>query len=102
MGNDGGSIPTRGELVRTRSPPPRMDPVLQLVALWYYCALSAERLRAPVVACELGRLYNKDAVIKHLIERNMGEGSSSSSSSSSSSRGATEHIRRPKDVTDSA
>ena len=29
---------------------------------WQHCAISQEKLRKPVVACELGKLYNKVSV----------------------------------------
>lgn len=31
------------------------DKNAELVAKWHYCALSQEKLRRPIVACELGR-----------------------------------------------
>ncbi|XP_009080578.1 PREDICTED: protein RTF2 homolog, partial [Acanthisitta chloris] len=46
-----------------------VDKVAELVARWFYCALSQEKLRPPIVACELGRLYNKDAVIEYLLDK---------------------------------
>lgn len=33
----------------------QVDKVAELVARWFYCALSQEKLRRPIVACELGR-----------------------------------------------
>ena len=41
----------------------------ELVAKWNYYTLSQEMLRRPVVACELGRLYNKDAIIEFLLAK---------------------------------
>lgn len=35
------------------------------------CALSDETLRDPVVACELGRLYNKDVLIRKLLDKSL-------------------------------
>lgn len=48
------------------------------------CFLSQQELREPVVACKLGNLYNKEAVINALLNRTMPE--------------ALTHIRALKDV----
>uniref|UniRef100_A0A803V687 Replication termination factor 2 n=1 Tax=Ficedula albicollis TaxID=59894 RepID=A0A803V687_FICAL len=47
----------------------QVDKVAELVARWFYCALSQEKLCRPIVACELGRLYNKDAIIEYLLDK---------------------------------
>lgn len=39
------------------------------VTRWSSCALSGQPLAAPVVACFLGRLYNKSAVLEFLLAR---------------------------------
>lgn len=60
------------------------------MALWNYCALSQEILRRPIVACELGRLYNKDAVIEFLLDK----------SSEKALAKAASHIKNIKNVTE--
>ena len=67
MGNDGGSIPKRHELVKTKTTRSRDSEAALTHQQWAYCALSKQPLRAPVVACPLGRMYNKDALIAHLL-----------------------------------
>ncbi|KAM4698375.1 replication termination factor 2 isoform 2-T2 [Rhinophrynus dorsalis] len=69
MGCDGGTIPKRHELVKGPKKVEKVDKNAELVARWYYCTLSQERLIKPIVACELGRLYNKDAVIEFLLDK---------------------------------
>ncbi|CAG2177969.1 unnamed protein product [Oppiella nova] len=69
MGCDGGTIPKRDELVRTKRKRERADRSVQLAAKWRSCAISTAKLVEPVVSCELGRLYNKDAVIEYLLDR---------------------------------
>ncbi|XP_063260285.1 replication termination factor 2 [Prinia subflava] len=69
MGCDGGTIPKRHELVKGPRKVEKVDKVAELVARWFYCALSQEKLRRPIVACELGRLYNKDAIIEYLLDK---------------------------------
>jgi hypothetical protein len=72
MGNDGGSIPTRRELVKSaaRNPSTSELKATQLEAqthAWTYCPLSNTPLRAPIVSDCLGTLYNKDTILEHLL-----------------------------------
>ncbi|XP_041357172.1 replication termination factor 2-like isoform X2 [Gigantopelta aegis] len=69
MGCDGGTIPTRDELVRTRKKPEKKDRTAELDAKWKHCALSQEPLVPPIMACELGRLYNKESTLELLLDR---------------------------------
>lgn len=69
MGCDGGTIPTRGELVRTKKKPEQVSKEADLVVKWQHCAISLEPLRKPLVACELGRLFNKESVIEFLLDK---------------------------------
>ncbi|KAJ8329199.1 Replication termination factor 2 [Batrachochytrium dendrobatidis] len=68
MGCDGGSIPKRGELVKTKKAAEKPDAASQTLATWFFCALSKLPLQVPVVACGYGRLYNKSAVLEFLID----------------------------------
>ncbi|KAJ7074419.1 DUF602-domain-containing protein [Mycena amicta] len=88
MGNDGGSIPDRRDLVRSKKKAESVDKANQTRARWGFCALSKRRLQEPVVACALGKLYNKDAIIEFLLNRDAyGDGENICS-----------HIRSLKDV----
>lgn len=69
MGCDGGTIPKRDELVRTKKKSEQKDKVSELAFLWRHCSISQTQLRDPVVACGLGRLYNKDAVILGVLDK---------------------------------
>lgn len=73
MGNDGGSIPTRRELVKSSAAALSTTQVKEIQTeqqehYWSTCALSHQRLCLPVVSDSLGTLYNKDAVIDHLLD----------------------------------
>ncbi|KAG5640595.1 hypothetical protein DXG03_007992 [Asterophora parasitica] len=86
MGNDGGSIPDRRDLVKNK-PKVRMnenitrkllmtggkaeqaDKANQTRARWFFCALSKRKLQEPVVSCALGKLYNKDSIIEYLLDK---------------------------------
>ncbi|KAK4046919.1 Replication termination factor 2 [Microbotryomycetes sp. JL201] len=68
MGNDGGSIPKRDDLVRTKRARERYhDPKEHARLRWTQCALSKDMLREPVVASALGTLFNKEALIAYLL-----------------------------------
>ncbi|KAL8745341.1 MAG: hypothetical protein Q9184_007886 [Pyrenodesmia sp. 2 TL-2023] len=72
MGNDGGSIPTRRELVREAAKDKTSTQVKEvqtekLEHYWSYCALSQKPLAPPIVSDSTGNLYNKDAVLEHLL-----------------------------------
>ncbi|XP_077583337.1 replication termination factor 2 [Stigmatopora nigra] len=69
MGCDGGTIPKRHELVKGPKKVEKVDKNAELAAKWKYCALSQEKLKRPIVSCELGRLYNKDAIIEYLLDK---------------------------------
>ncbi|KAL5016735.1 hypothetical protein ScPMuIL_006324 [Solemya velum] len=77
MGCDGGTIPTRDELVKTKKKPEQKDKSADLAAKWKLCALTQEPLRKPIVACQLGRLYNKESVLEFLIDKSKFECASS-------------------------
>ena len=72
MGADGGTIPTRCELVKTRQKPEQKDKDSVRIYKWQYCNLTQQPLIRPIVACELGRLYNKEAIIEKLLEDKSG------------------------------
>lgn len=89
MGNDGGSIPLRRELVKSKPKQEQRDEQNVLRALWLFCALSkvssrrckqivrsiADKvlhqnpLAAPITADPLGKLYNKQSIIEFLLDR---------------------------------
>lgn len=69
MGCDGGSIPRRDEMVKLKKKAEKIDPEAELAAKWRHCALSGEKLKKPVVACELGRLYNKESLLLALLDK---------------------------------
>ncbi|KAF8588520.1 DUF602-domain-containing protein [Ramaria rubella] len=69
MGNDGGSIPDRRDLVRNKPKAEQADRHNQMVARWFFCAISKRPLREPIVSCALGKLYNKDAILEYLLDK---------------------------------
>ncbi|KAG8962284.1 hypothetical protein FRC03_004396 [Tulasnella sp. 419] len=71
MGNDGGSIPDRRDLVKSKPKAEQADKNNQTIAAWFFCALSKRPLQEPIVSCALGKLYNKDALIEYLLDKSM-------------------------------
>ncbi|KAJ1613224.1 hypothetical protein OIY81_1055 [Cryptosporidium canis] len=89
MGGDGGSIPKRGDVVKTKGygfkrnlggmgymPNAQVkltneetSTKLKLHERWTKCYLSNEPLNPPVVTCAHGLLYNKEAVINKLLNK---------------------------------
>lgn len=86
MGADGGSIPTRTDLVKPKKKEEKADPFELARVRWTLCQLSKDPLKPPVVTDQLGLLYNKEAIIKHLLDKDMPK--------------AFKHIRSLKDVVD--
>ncbi|CAL3963779.1 hypothetical protein PZA11_001295 [Diplocarpon coronariae] len=74
MGNDGGSIPTRRELVKNAA---RALNTTELKATqqeaqthaWTWCPLSNRPLNVPIVSDSAGTLYNKDAILEQLLPK---------------------------------
>jgi len=69
MGCDGGTIPKRDELVKTKKKKEEKDKNADLMAKWQHCSLSTNKLSPPIVMCELGRLYNKMSVLEYLLDK---------------------------------
>ncbi|KAJ3552661.1 hypothetical protein NP233_g12828 [Leucocoprinus birnbaumii] len=69
MGNDGGSIPDRRDLVKTKQKAEQADKANQTRARWFFCALSKRKLQEPIVSCALGKLYNKDSILEYLLDK---------------------------------
>ncbi|EPY54193.1 replication termination factor Rtf2 [Schizosaccharomyces cryophilus OY26] len=90
MGNDGGSLPTRNELVNE---PPKTRPLdidlkrsLKQSEITQ-CSITGDPLSPPIASCGLGRLYNKATILQMLLDR-------------SSVPEAPSHIQSLKDVVD--
>ncbi|KAF4637783.1 hypothetical protein G7Y89_g300 [Cudoniella acicularis] len=74
MGNDGGSIPTRRELVKNAARNPNTSELKATqqeaqTHAWSYCPLSNRPLAAPIVSDCAGTLYNKDAILEQLLPK---------------------------------
>jgi hypothetical protein len=73
MGNDGGSIPTRRELVKEAAKNPSAAQVKesqheQQEYQWTTDPISRQPLEPPVVSDSAGKLYNKATILEYLVE----------------------------------
>ena len=73
MGNDGGSIPTRRELVKEAARNPttaelRESRLEQEEHYWTTDPITQKPLSRPIVSDGSGKLYNKDTIIEYLVE----------------------------------
>ncbi|XP_037085684.1 replication termination factor 2-like [Pollicipes pollicipes] len=85
MGCDGGTIPRRDELVRTKKKGEQKDKDSVRKFKWRHCSISQSRLEKPIVACELGNIYSKSSVLEVLLDKD-------------SKPASAEHIKGLKDV----
>lgn len=66
MGNDGGSIPKRSEVVKQRK---RKMTVRNEGTQKGECTLTKDPLRMPLVICRRGLVYNKESLMKTMIDK---------------------------------
>ena len=90
MGNDGGSIPTRRELVKEAARTPTASQIKECRAEqqhhhWTTDPITQQPLASPIVSDYTGALYNKESILEHLV----GGGGGSA---------APAHIRSLKDL----
>jgi len=74
MGCDGGTIPKRDELVRTKKKKAKLSKDVKNAAKWNNCRLSQNPLQKPIVGDANGFLYNKEAIIEFLLDKSKYEG----------------------------
>ena len=94
MGCDGDTIPTRDELVKTKKNPEKKDKDSVRIYKWQHCHLTQDQLVRPIVACELGKLYNKEAIIKNLLRRKNVD----SQEEYVAANASVDHVRSLKDI----
>jgi hypothetical protein len=79
MGNDGGSIPTRRELVKEAAKALTTTQVKEVQTeqqeyAWSTDPISRKPLARPVVSDSAGKLYNKDTIIEYILPSDDGAG----------------------------
>lgn len=84
MGNDGGCIPRRTDMVPERKKEIKKDYVSMNQSRAKFCALSNARLKQPMVGCKMGFQYNKEAVYKCIIDKTIPR--------------AFKHIKKPRNM----
>lgn len=73
MGNDGGSIPKRIDLVKTKKEHVIKQKRRILQERFKSCAFTNEPLKPPIVVCRKGFLFNKESLLEALIAKNLPE-----------------------------
>lgn len=86
MGADGGTIAKRSDTIKQKKKAEKLDLSLVERARWANCALSNTKLVDPIVADRVGNLFNKEALVRALLEKRMPDG--------------FRHVRSLRDVSD--
>ena len=71
MGNDGGSFAHRTEVVKMKKREKKLETFQEAKMKADLCCISKEPLKAPLCICRLGNIYNKEELLKRLIDGNM-------------------------------
>ncbi len=103
MGNDGGSIPTRRELVKEGAKDLSTTQVKEIQTeqqahYWSTCALSHEPLSKPIVSDAIGTLYNKHAVLDYLLAESQREKPTSKEELAAKKEIFKDRLRSLKDI----
>lgn len=69
MGNDGGSIPHREDMVKEKPKEQKNPQALYAYNQAHICTLSVQKLSKPIVSDRAGNLFNKEAIIMALIDK---------------------------------
>ena len=71
MGNDGGSLPHREDLIKEKPKEKKVDKAMHALTKSRLCTLTSQPLRKPLVADKIGNLYNKEAILEALVTKKM-------------------------------
>jgi len=71
MGNDGGNIPTRFDLVKTRGQKQRLNAKEVRKSAALTCSLTKAKLAAPVCICRKGFFFNKMDLLKAIVNKDL-------------------------------
>ena len=69
MGNDGGYIARRSEMVKQKAKEAVTDYISINRMRAKLCAISNKNLKIPIVACKMGYLYSKETVLEFLVKK---------------------------------
>lgn len=71
MGNDGGSIPTRSELVKTAKVKLINKRINTKNDDGLLCDLTNLKLEKPIVICKLGYIFNKESLLEKMVKKKL-------------------------------
>lgn len=72
MGGDGGSLPTRGDLVKEKEKEEQRNPHEHTRFRWTTCRMSSKPLGNDVATCKFGALYNRAEVYQYMADVRIG------------------------------
>jgi len=64
-------VPKGSDLRKQKKADQKIDALEQSRTRWLTCALSKAPLASPIVSDAIGNIYNKESIIKALIEKNL-------------------------------
>ena len=73
MGNDGGAIPKRIDIVKKKERKTKADNVSNVQQKATCCAFSKVKFDPPLAVCKKGRIFNKRDILKAMIDKNLPE-----------------------------
>ena len=71
MGADGGTLAKRKDTVAGKKRDEKLDLSMVERARWFTCALSNAKLTAPIVADRVGNLFNKEDLVRALLDKRL-------------------------------
>ena len=71
MGNDGGDIPKRKELVREKKKVEIATSQSIAIGRSRYCNLTKNKLKEPLAICKLGNIYNYECLLEALVKKQL-------------------------------
>jgi len=101
MGGDGGVIANQRKYLRSCAEAKTTETEVverdALIERTKFCSFSSQPLTEPIVACQLGLLYNKEALLNALIDKSLHD---SNNTNTNSMNNNFNHIRGLRDVKD--
>lgn len=69
MGNDGGSIPHREDMIKEKPKEVKTDQSMYARNKSHMCTLSIQKLQSPLVSDRAGNIFNKEAILEALVNK---------------------------------
>eukprot|EP01035_Chromulina_nebulosa_P024129 gene24129-31352_t len=104
MGGDGGVIANQRKYLRSCAEAKTTEAEVverdALIERTKFCSFSSQPLTEPIVACQLGLLYNKEALLNALIDKSLHDNNTNINTNTNTTNNNFNHIRGLRDVKD--